>query len=248
MRPVVLCIGGLDPSGCAGLLADVRAVELLGGRPLGVVTAHTFQTSRRAEGFEPVPVDVVMRQVRLLLDDEPVGAVKVGQLPDAALAAALAAELEKRPALPVVLDTPLATSSGSPLMRADSVRAAYAPLLQRAAVVTPNREEVRVLIDRSTDDAVATVRSLGASVLLKGGHAEGEEAEDLLILSSGPAQAFATPRLPGHFRGTGCRLASAIAFHLAAGFELAESVALAKHWLHEELRLESQAREAESTG
>ena len=231
LRPVVLCIGGLDPAGEAGILADVRTIQLLGGRPLAVVTAHTFQTSRRAEGFVPVDSDVVVRQVRMLLEDEPVRAIKLGQLPSGALAEALAPLMDR----PLVVDTPLATSSGSALIHASLICDAYAPLLAKATLVTPNREEVFALAGQAGGDAEAAARLLGIDVLLKGGHAEGPEAIDMLIRRDGSRDMFPAPRLPGRFRGTGCRLASAIAYHLAAGSSVTDAVACGKRWLHAQL-------------
>ncbi len=223
MTPAVLLIGGLDPAGRAGLMADVRAVEAMGARPLCVATATTRQTSQRAEGFEPVPARVVARQTAMLLEDEPVAAIKLGQLASEETARALAPLLSGR----VVVDTPLATSSGSPLFSARSVREAYAPILDRALLLTPNADELAAFTDASEDVA----RWLGLPVLVKGGHATGEVVIDRLWRLDGSCLTLSSPRIPGRFRGTGCRLASAIAARLALGDALETAVERSRAWL-----------------
>lgn len=230
----ILCIGGLDPSGRAGLLADARAAEAMGVRALCVATALTYQSSRRATGYEPVPAHIVARQVRLLLEDEPVAAVKLGQLATPDVAAALLPLLGH---LPLVVDTPLATSSGAPLFPPERVREAYGPLLARATLATPNAVEVFALagVDPSGDPEGAARRLEASAVLLKGGHRPGDVAEDLLLTADGGRRGFSAPRVDGSFRGTGCRLASAIAARLALGDPLEQAVGRAKFWLYGEL-------------
>jgi hydroxymethylpyrimidine/phosphomethylpyrimidine kinase len=232
----VLCIGGLDPSGRAGLMADARAVEAMGARPLLVPTAMTFQTSGRAVGFEPVPPHIVLKQATLLLEDEPVGAIKLGQLASLATAKLVASLVRGL----LVVDTPLATSSGVALFPAASAREGYIPLFAKATLVTPNAEELLrftggEVAPESLDQALGT-----SAVLLKGGHVapDADEVVDLLA-SGGQIRRFASPRLRGPFRGTGCRLASAIAARLALGDPLDEAVARARDWLASELRREA---------
>lgn len=243
--PAVLCIGGLDPAGRAGLLADARAVEAAGLRPLCVAAALTFQSTRGVTGFVPVAADHVRRQVEVLLRDEPVGALKLGQLgsvENAEWLTALAGELPAH--LPWVVDTPLLSSSGAPLFPVELARNAYAPLFARAALVTPNVPEALLLAGAAPDsreDAEEAARALDApAVLLKGGHREGDVALDVLLRGEARTE-WRSPRLAGRFRGTGCRLAASIAAHLAAGRALEEAIAAARDWLHEELRRECLA-------
>jgi hydroxymethylpyrimidine/phosphomethylpyrimidine kinase len=233
----VLCIGGFDPAGRAGILADAHAVHSCGARAVCVVTALTIQSSRQLRGYETVPVEAIARQLELLLEDEPIVAVKVGQLASADVAALVAA-LPVR--LPLVLDTPLVSSTGGALFPQDAVAAAYQPLLRRAALVTPNAVEVFALAGVAPMEnraaAETTAESLPAeAVLLKGGHLAGDRIEDVLFRrGTGPIR-YEGPRLPGRFRGTGCRLASAIAARLACGDALPEAVAHARVWLQGEL-------------
>jgi hydroxymethylpyrimidine kinase/phosphomethylpyrimidine kinase len=236
----VLCIGGLDPAGRAGLLADARAVAARGARPLCVATALTFQSSRTVDGYEPVSAAVLERQLAPLLRDETIDAVKLGQLASAENAALL---VRLSFPMPLIVDTPLVSSSGAALFPLQQVREAYAPLLKRATLVTPNADEVFLLSDRPASparaDAEAAARALDSpAVLLKGGHLGGDPVVDVLWSASGHHE-FSSARLTGRFRGTGCRLASAIAGRLAQGDTLIAAIANAREWLQQALRGES---------
>lgn len=146
--PLVLVFAGLDPSGGAGLLADAEAIRAMGCRPLLCATAITFQSSSRARGFEPLAPEVVEAQALALLEDEgPIGAVKLGMIGSARIAAALA-KLREHPALseiPWVIDPVLRASSGAELIEGGA--ATYRRLLERATVLTPNLDEA-VAFDR----------------------------------------------------------------------------------------------------
>lgn len=239
---VVLCIGGLDPAGRAGLLADARAVEALGARAICVATALTHQSSIRVEGLTPVPPEVLAAQLAPLLRDEPIRAIKVGMLGTPANAAIIAALL---PGLPMVLDTPLVSSSGAWLLESDDVPGTYAPLLARATLVTPNAPEALLLAGLPPGDERGVVeeaaRRLGRAVLLKGGHLPGARVIDVLLAAE-ERREFSAPRIEGRFRGTGCRLASAIAARLAEGDPLEAAIEAARHWLLSRIYLESRGK------
>jgi hydroxymethylpyrimidine/phosphomethylpyrimidine kinase len=231
-RPCVLVLAGLDPSGGAGLLADAEAVRESGARPLCVATALTVQTSRAARNFAPVPAALVEQQARALLEEEPVAAVKLGMLATPALAAAaLAIAGEAR--VPLVVDPVLRASSGAPLFDGDA-RAAYLPLFA-GAVVTPNLGEAAALLGlaappadvASMAEAARALVALGArAALVKGGHLEGEAVD---VLCEGAAlHELRAARLAAGARGTGCRLASALAARLALGDSLLGAARFAK--------------------
>lgn len=231
-RPVVLVIGGLDPSGGAGLLADAEAIAASGGRAVAVATALTFQSTTRATGLAAVPLEQLRRQLEPLVADEPIAAVKLGMLATAA-GARLLAELHDGPLgrVPWVIDPVLAASAGLPLLDDPS---GYAPLLPRASLLTPNAAEacrLAGLPEATTPEALlaagAALRASGArAVLLKGGHVDGE-ATDRLLTADG-LQSFPGTRLPGTRRGTGCRLASAVATGLARGLSLTAAIEAAR--------------------
>jgi hydroxymethylpyrimidine/phosphomethylpyrimidine kinase len=238
----VLCIGGLDPAGRAGLLADARAVEVMGARPLCVAAALTHQSSLRVDGTTPVAPEVLRAQLLPLLRDEPIAAVKLGMIGSAVNAAVIA---ELAPAVPLVVDTPLVSSSGAPLLPGHEMHEAYARLLARATLVTPNGPEVFLLADRASGDrdaALEAAASLGAkAVLVKGGHFDGARVVDVLV-ADGERTSFESPRVEGRFRGTGCRLAAAIAARLAERDPLEEAIRTARDWLRARLFVESRGQ------
>jgi hydroxymethylpyrimidine/phosphomethylpyrimidine kinase len=248
-RPLhVLVIAGLDPSGGAGLLADVRTLAEHGVGALGVATALTEQGPEGVRAANTVDPELVGRQVRAALTQEPVDAVKIGMLGRAATARAVAEALASAPAvgtLPVVLDPILRASSGAPLLEDDATDTAVGALralLPLATVVTPNAVEAALLCDGAAPTTIteaaalcAALRARGArAVLLKGGHlpaaATPDEVVDLLDDGRRAPALLRAPRLPGA-HGTGCALASAVAAGLAAGHDLEAAVRAAHAFL-----------------
>lgn len=242
---VVLCLAGLDPSGGAGLSADQEAVHAAGAHPLLVASALTGQSSRGVSFARPVSPAELEAQLRPLLDDVEIGAVKLGMLSNAATIHAVCRALDGL-AAPLVLDPVLLSSSGHVLLDGAGQEALREQLLPRAALVTPNLPELRQL--SGEDDparGAAALLSLGArAVLVKGGHSAGETADDLLC-TPGAVVRFSLPRLAlagtGTARGTGCRLASFLAARLAQGAPLTEATRAAKEWLHQRLQAGSFA-------
>jgi hydroxymethylpyrimidine/phosphomethylpyrimidine kinase len=241
----VLVIAGLDPSGGAGLIADVRTLAEHGVGALGVVTALTEQGHDGVRATNPVDADLVGRQVRAALDGEPVDAVKIGMLGRAATARAVAAALAAAAPVPVVLDPILRASSGAVLLADDDTggaRAALAALLPLVTLVTPNAVEAARLCDAAPPATLveaaalaAALRARGArAVLLKGGHlpeaAAPGEVVDLLDDGRGAPVLLRGPRQEGA-HGTGCALASAVAAGLAIGRPLEEAVRGARDFL-----------------
>jgi hydroxymethylpyrimidine/phosphomethylpyrimidine kinase len=234
--PRVLVAGGLDPSGGAGLSADVEALLAVGGRALPVATALTVQGAGGAYGAQAVPVALVRAQVEGLLAGRglSVKALKTGMLATAEIAAALAELFAHRRLgrAPLVVDPVLAASSGLPLLDTGGATPldALRPLLDRAALVTPNWLELEVLAGASIEDddaAVTAARALGArAVLVKGGHRKGAPMD--LLVRRREVLKFTGRRRAGTARGTGCRLASALAGLLAQGASLPEAVRGAK--------------------
>lgn len=232
--PRVLVVAGLDPSGGAGLVADLEALALAGARGWAVAAALTAQGRRGARGFEPVSEAMLLAQIDALVDGDRPRAVKTGMLGSAALARALANRLAAPPLrrIPLVVDPVLAASSGAPLFDpgALSVGEALLPVLTRAWLATPNLAELALLTgdDVSTDDAAvrAARRLPSRAVLVKGGHREGAPVD--LLVEDRKVTRFSGRRRPGTARGTGCRLASAIAGFLAAGVPLEAAIRRAK--------------------
>jgi hydroxymethylpyrimidine/phosphomethylpyrimidine kinase len=231
----VLVVAGLDPSGGAGLVADLEALAWVGARGWAVAAALTAQGPGGARGFEPTSERMLLAQIdALVAGTERPRAVKTGMLGTAGLARTLAARLGEPPLarVPLVLDPVLAASSGTPLLDRGGLAAAdaLAPLLARARLATPNLPELAALAgeDVSTDAAaIRAARSLPArAVLVKGGHREGAPVD--LLVEGARVTRFPGRRRAGTARGTGCRLASAIAGLLARGATLEEAIRRAK--------------------
>lgn len=244
MRPVVLCFSGLDPSGGAGLQADIESSAALGVHAAVICTALTVQDSQRVHGFEAVSAGLIRQQAEAVLADMPVAAIKLGMLGSAAIADVVAGILKKNPAIPVVLDPVLAANSGGSLA-ADGLAQGLFRLMPLITVMTPNSLEARRLAE--TDDlneAVARLAARGAAhILLKGGHEPGRLLLNRLYRGTTLLRESATPRLPGAFHGSGCTLASALAAGLAAGLDLTSAVAQAEAFVAQALARADRPRE-----
>ncbi len=238
-RPGVLLISGLDPSGGAGLLADVRVCEQHECRPIGVTTALTEQSTAEVRAVNPVAPTIVGDQLRMILTDVEVTAVKIGMLGSEAIADEVARALELT-AAPVVWDPALRATAGRVALYAGDPGRAIELLDGHIALFTPNSEEAHALTGIRVDsvgDAVAAgmalyQRGMGA-VLIKGGHWGGAtEAIDVLVTPDGH-EVLSAPRFAtdGPVHGTGCALSTAIACNLAAGVSLAEACRAAKAYV-----------------
>ena len=227
--------GGADSSGGAGLARDVTTLTRLGAEALPVVTAVTAQTDAAVVAVHVVPAEIVHAQIVTALSGKPVAAVKIGMLATRATVLAVAAALGPAD-LPIVLDPVLASSSGGELLDADGRDALRTHLLPRVTLLTPNIPEAAALLATSPATSeeqmslqAATLLALGpAAVLLKGGHREGPEAADLLLLRDAPPRWLRVARVAATRRGTGCALAAAIATGLGAGLDMLSACARAK--------------------
>lgn len=226
MRPTVLVFSGLDPSGGAGIGADIEAIAAQGAHALPLVTALTVQDNNRV--YEVLPVDsaVIVRQAQVLIDAFAIGAVKIGipgSLENAEAIAALLAQLRSRhPGLPVVLDPVLASGNGDRLARGDALQAIRA-LLPVTSVLVPNLPEAEALAGAPCEH-----------VLVTGGHAATDHVVNRWH-SAGQTREWSWPRLPGEYHGSGCTLAAAIAAQLALGEPMARALELAQSYCHETL-------------
>ena len=242
-RPCVLVFAGLDPSGGAGLTADVQAVAAQGAHALVVATALTVQDNDRVYAVEPVDSDLVRRQAWALIDKVVISAVKVGITGSAANALAIAEVIgrlrERQADLPVVLDPVLASGHGDLLSRDDAAQA-LAPLLSLATVITPNGPEAQALTGAAQPAAQAqALHARGCRhVLITGGHGEGDDVINRWFSARGLADGreWRWGRLAEEFHGSGCTLASAIAGLLARGLPIADALENAQQYVHHALR------------
>jgi hydroxymethylpyrimidine/phosphomethylpyrimidine kinase len=226
MRPCVLVFSGLDPSGGAGIQADIEAIAAQGAHALPIVTALTVQDNERVFEVAPVDAGLLTRQAMLLADTMPIRAVKLGIPGNLANAEAIAGIVlllrARQPALPVVLDPVLASGHGDALARGNAL-AALAPLLAVATVATPNLPE-----------AAALELSGCPHVLVTGGHGAGDEVVNRWHSRDGMRE-WRWPRLPGEFHGSGCTLASSLAARLALGDAMAQALERAQRCCNQSL-------------
>jgi hydroxymethylpyrimidine/phosphomethylpyrimidine kinase len=235
-------VGGLDPSGGAGILADLRAARAAGGEALAVLGALTAQSSGRVAAVRAVPRGWVREQLVALAAEVRFGAVKTGLIASPASVAELGAWLRRSKRGPLVVDPVFESGTGVRLVPAEARRAAIRELLPLAALVTPNRMEAELLSGVTISgpgDMERAARALGqlgpAAVLIKGGHLDGLPS-DLLWDGRGARWFRSRERIAGRWHGLGCHLASAIAARLALGDPLARAVARARAVLRRGMR------------
>ncbi len=237
MIPRILIIAGSDSSGGAGIQADIKTVTMLGGYAATAVTAVTVQNTLGVSAVHAIPAEVVVAQMRAVIDDIGVDAVKIGMLGHADLIAAVA-EVLRGVTVPIVLDPVMVAKGGASLLPDDAVAALVRHLLPLATIVTPNTPELAALTGTEVEDegdavlAAQELLGMGArAVLAKGGHLTGDEVADWLITGNGQTR-FASARIDTrHTHGTGCTLASAIAVGLGRGEPMVEAVAAARTYV-----------------
>lgn len=236
--PVVMTIAGNDPSGGAGIAADIEAIAAMGCHAAPVITTLTVQDTRNATRIVTVDADLVVEQAAAVLADLDVAVIKLGLLGDVAIARAVADLLDAHSAVPVVLDPVLVAGGGARLAEDTITAVMLERLVPRALIVTPNSDEARSLVPDadSLDDCAHALVALGARfVLLKGAHEDTPEVANRLFDASGLVERFEWPRLAGSYHGSGCTLASALAGLLARGVEPASAAHQAQQFVHDAL-------------
>ena len=232
LPPIVLTFAASDPTGGAGLQADLLTLGSMGCHPLSVVTALTVQDTRGVEGMLAIEADWVADQARRLLEDMPVAAFKLGVLGSVENVAAVAEIISDYPDAPVILDPVLASGRGDALATEDLVDALRELLVPQASIVTPNSIEVRRLTEKDDDleqpgleESAYRLLALGCEyVLVTGTHEATAEVINKLYGHEGMVREDRWQRLPGSYHGSGCTLASAIAAALANGLETSQAV------------------------
>ena len=248
--PRVLSIAGSDPSGGAGIQADLKSIAANGGYGMAAITALTAQNTRGVHAVHVPPVEILRAQLDALSDDIEIDAVKIGMLASTDVIRVVTEWLDDAEPPVVVVDPVMVATSGDRLLDEDTEEA-LRDLLRRADVVTPNLAELAVLAGRPVigwDDALAAGRelsaSLGTAVLVKGGHLDGDDAPDALVDAGRDlVQSFTGARIDTtHTHGTGCSLSSALATRLGRGEAPAEAVGKVREWLRESLRTAADLR------
>ena len=239
----VLTIAGSDSGAGAGVQADARTIHALGGFAVTAITAVTAQNTRGVTAWEPVAPKLIGDQIKAVLEDFPVKAVKTGLVPGAAAISQIASTLPIKKRLPLVVDPVIGSTSGTLFLDRAGIVALMRDLLPLASVVTPNWPEAAVLSGTevtSHAQALAAGKRImeecGCAVLVKGGHGGGKRSCDHLVTADG-FQSFDGPRIAtANTHGTGCVLSAAIAAGLAQGRALDEAVFAARRFLDASLR------------
>lgn len=243
MIPNVLSIAGSDPSGGAGIQADIKAISANGAFAMAAITALTAQNTRGVSGIRLVPPAFVRAQIEAVFDDIRVDAIKIGMIANAEIARAVADALEGRD-VPVVLDPVMIAKGGAPLLQDDAIAALRERLLSLAAILTPNLPEAAHLLGTTPatnrDEMArqgAALRDLGPkAVLMKGGHLDGEDSPDCLMTGEATHWFEGTRTDTKNTHGTGCTLSSALAAGIAKGLTVRDAVEAAKSYVAQAIR------------
>lgn len=237
--PIGVTVAGLDPSGGAGIAADLKTFAALGVYGAAIVTALTAQNTKGVFGIHDVPADFIAAQIDAVFGDLDVDAVKIGMLGNAAAIDVVMSALDRHRPRHVVLDPVMIASSGQALLRG-TAPARLRELIGRVHVLTPNIPEAAALLEaepaRDENEMQHQARKLLAlgvgAVLIKGGHGGGAESVDILVEANGETSRFASPRIATkNTHGTGCTFASAIAAGLAKGLPLHDAAHEAKSYI-----------------
>jgi hydroxymethylpyrimidine/phosphomethylpyrimidine kinase len=245
LPPIVLVFAASDPSGGAGLQADIMTLSSMGCHPLSVITAVTIQDTMGVDDVSPIDAEWVSDQARCVLEDMPVAAFKIGVLGSVEIIAAIAEVVSDYPEIPLILDPVLASGRGDELATEEMVVAMRELLVPQTTILTPNSLEVRRLaLDEGNDgddpDLAECARRLIASgceyVLVTGTHENTPQVINTLYGQDGIVRSDNWQRLPGSYHGSGCTLASAIAATIANGLSMSEAVKDAQEYTWQTLK------------
>ena len=268
---VALTIAGSDSSAGAGIQQDLKTMSRAGVYGATVITAITSQNTLGVKDVMPVPAEVVKSQLDAVLSDLHITAVKIGMVPNAAIAHVIADTLKDYKEslakdarklspknLTVIYDPVMISTSGHRLMEEDCIQVVCEELLPLCTLVTPNLPEAELLMRKKKEETNlafedAKYKKLplkyGTSFLVKGGHAEGEDLADILYSTTGESHRFPTKKIATHnLHGTGCTLSSAIASYLVKSNDLVTAISLAKHLLAEGIQKGANAHIGKGNG
>lgn len=221
-RPVVLSLSGHDPTGGAGIHADIESISAMGAHAASVITCLTVQDTHNVYSVEPLNIDFILQQAKVVLADMDVSAFKIGLLGSCEIVEGVSSLLDEYPHIPVILDPVLAAGGGAPLAKQQLISSIKKNLLANVSLVTPNVPEA---------DALSIFESDCKSVLLTGTHdASTTDVINKLFVQGTLVSTLSWPRLDGVYHGSGCTLAAAVAAGVAKGLGLKEAVEQAQQF------------------
>ncbi len=237
LPPIVLSFAGTDPTGGAGIQADLLTLSSMGCHALTVVTAITVQDTAGVEDIMSIEADWVTDQARVLLEDMPVAAFKIGMVGSVENCAAIAEVVSDYPDVPLILDPVFASGRGDEMATDEMIEAMRELLIPQTTIITPNSLEARRLADdgsdeeRTLEDCAKRILEMGCEyVLITGTHENTPQVVNTLYGQQGVIRSDSWQRLPGSYHGSGCTLASAIAATLANGLDVPEAVREAQEY------------------
>lgn len=218
MKPIVLCFSGLDPSGGAGIQADIEAINAMGAHAASIITCLTQQDTKNVYELSPVDPQLISKQAKIIFKDMPVKLIKIGLIGSAEIAQAIADILQQHPQIPVLLDPVLAAGGGNSLASDTLIDVIKSTIIPRCRLITPNIPEARRLTYNASD-LLQALPPLGAEAcLLTGSHADTQDVKHTLIMPH-QIHEWSYPRLPQEYHGSGCTLAASIAALMAKGLD-----------------------------
>lgn len=236
--PVVLCFSGLDPSGGAGIQADIEAISSHGCMAAPIITAATVQDTQNVISFSPMPADLIIEQARAILEDMPISMIKIGMVGSAEIAQAIHSILIDYPDIRVVYDPVFSTEGNGALSTNDLVDNVRELLLPLTTVLTPNIFEAHTLTPGSDTIAAAAMGLLETEceyVLLTGTHGKTSDVVHRLYSNHRELEQFHYERLPHKYHGSGCTLAASVAALIATDLEVTNAVHHALDYTHKTL-------------
>ena len=253
--PTVLSIAGFDGSGGAGIQADTKTISALGCYAMNVLTALPIQNTQGVRNIYDIPTDAVREQLDAIFDDIPPDAIKIGMVHSVALVRCISDYL-KHYRGPVTFDPVMVSTSGHQLIQKDTIQACIEDLFPKATIITPNLDEVSVLVGHTVQtleamqEAGITLISMGCNaVLVKGGHLISDTLTTYLVQQSGITKSYVSSRIETqNTHGSGCTLSSAIASFIAQGKTLEEAVSNSLDYVHQAIQSSQKLRIGHGNG
>lgn len=238
--PTVLTIAGTDPSGGAGIQADLKTFAALGCYGMSVITALVAQNTCGVRAIHSVPPDFVKAQLLAVLEDIEPDAIKIGMVHSVELVDTIAGVLANYPSIPIIFDPVMIATSGHRLIEEDTIAAIVSKLFPLARLITPNMDEASLLagipvktINDMYEASALIMAMKPKALLLKGGHLQSEKLTSMLVDNNGLVQEYYSDKIvTKNMHGSGCTLSSAIAAFIARGFSLTDAVAEAQDYVH----------------
>ena len=236
-KPVVLCFSGLDPTGGAGIQADIEAIHAQHAHAASIVTALTIQDTHNVHGFETVNAALIEKQAETVLNDMNISAIKIGMLGSCEIILAVHRILKTHPDIPVIFDPVLASGGGTKLSNNELIHAMLELIVPFCLIMTPNTLEAQKLShENDLDKAADTLLNHGAkNILITGTHADTQNIEHKLYCNDSLLSAYYYSRLENEYHGSGCTLAASIAAQIAYHQDIKSAVPHALDYCYETL-------------